>query len=145
MKKVFILILLLSLFESCTYERRMELTGTSLDVNSFENEIKDVFQADSVKVFLLVVKEEPYFEEFQVPSIIIYNPKKLSDNTPISLDDDWRGIYQAFKEDARPFATRLDQHCNQYKYCQVSVQVPDNDDEIPHFFGYDRNEKYERK
>ena len=139
MKSIVLYVMLLTLFVSCTYEKHRELTGISLDIDSFEKEIEDLYQADSVEVFLLVIKEEPYFEEFQVPSIIIYNPKRLSDNTPIKQNDDWSIKYRVFKKDALPFAARLNKHCNQFKYCNIGIEVRYGDNSS-HYFSYDRTE-----
>lgn len=79
-------LLLGMLFSSCTYCRHKELHCAGISVKDTEAEIKELFQADSVQISILYLKEEVYFPTLIAPQICIFTPKQLPDGTPLSKE-----------------------------------------------------------
>lgn len=74
------------LFSSCTFCRHKELKCTSIIVQDIENEVRESFNADSVVITVLHLKEETYFPTLIAPQICIFSPKQLPDGSPISKE-----------------------------------------------------------
>lgn len=99
----------------------------SRDIAEFEQEIKDVFQADSVNIYLKTLREEIYFPEINSPVIVIWNAttnvldfKEIPDEQ--TRFENYRMIEEELKKEGLPFAKEIISACDMSNYNDLIIE-----------------------
>lgn len=104
-------LLLGMLLSACKYCRHKESHCAGISVKDMEAEIKESFQADSVQISILYLKEEAYFPALIAPQICIYTPMQLPDGYPISKETVCSFADDDLKRYLKPMVDRIVGSC----------------------------------
>lgn len=128
MKHIVFFALCLMLISGCmvSLNNQTEL-NCSVDIEEFEREIKDIFQADSVNIYLRTLREEIYFSEINSPVIVIWNVtinildfKEITDEQ--TRFENYRHIEDELKKEGLPFAKRIVSACDMSNYNDLIIE-----------------------
>ncbi len=98
------------------------------NIESFKQNLKTDFKADSVFMNEVTLQEEPYFPKITAPRIIVINPtldvldfKTISVSEPQRFEN-YEEIEQQMKALGEPYAAELERNCNMNSFNDIIIE-----------------------
>ncbi len=128
MKNIFMLVCSI-LMVGCiaSSESKQTELKCSADIEIIESEIKELFKADSVVIYVKSVQEEVYFPELHSPVVVIWNATtSVLDFKKIPPEqtrfDNYSEIEDALKQEGFPIANKLIKECKMTNYNDLIIE-----------------------
>ena len=107
----------------------------SEDIDTIKSDIKNIYNADSVKIYTKRLKEEIYFSEMYFPIIVIYNATSNALDFKVLPTDHYQRfesflqIENALRQEALPIAHGLIKKCDMSMFNDLIIEFHKLDNE----------------